>query len=262
MSDFTTDWLSLREAADAAARERAGLDGKLAEALPADGDVLRVLDLAAGAGNNRRYLSPRLGREQRWMLVDDDPALLTAAGAVETRTVDLSGDLDALPLAEVDLVTTSAFLDLVSEAWLERLAAAMAAARVPHALFALTLDPRHDWQPMEPEDAEVADLLHRHMTGDKGFGAALGPGAPAAVERVFEAAGYRVEAADSAWDLGATDGDLQRALLDGYAATARDMVPARAAAIDDWAARRRAHIAAGHGRHRVGHRDHLLRFAG
>ncbi|MBP5856864.1 hypothetical protein KAJ83_07585 [Marivibrio halodurans] len=264
MSAFTNDWLSLREGADSAARERAGLDVALAraveETVPADRPgPLRVLDLAAGAGNNRRYLAPRLPRDQRWLLVDGDAALLAAAGPVETRVMDLAEDLDTLPLDDVDLVTASAFLDLVSAEWLDRLARLLAAARVPLLHFALTLDVRHGWQPQEPEDAEVADLLHRHMAGDKGFGPALGPAAPEAVADCFARAGYAVEAADSAWRLDPSEGALQQALLDGYAGVAGDMAPARAAVVTDWAARRRAHIAARRSHHVVGHRDHLMR---
>lgn len=71
---FDADWLDLREAADHAARSRAGIEQSL---LPLP--WRRILDLGAGTGSNCRYLAPRLGGDQRWWLLDADPQLLAAA---------------------------------------------------------------------------------------------------------------------------------------------------------------------------------------
>ena len=131
MSGFDAEWLALREPADVAARSLA-LTDKLAQALPI-GQPLRVLDLGAGTGSNARFLSPRLPPGQRWLLVDHDAALL--AHASESRGVERStcridvveaelSQLDDLGhcFAAQDLVTASALLDLVSDAWLRLLA--------------------------------------------------------------------------------------------------------------------------------------------
>ena len=71
---FDGDWLDLREAADHAARSRAGIE----QSLPPR-PRRRILDLGAGTGSNCRYLAPRLGGDQRWWLLDADPQLLAAA---------------------------------------------------------------------------------------------------------------------------------------------------------------------------------------
>lgn len=76
MSDaFDVDWLASREPADHAAR--AG--GAIERSLPARART-RGVDLGGGTGSNLRYLMPRLGGEQHWLLLDHDPALLAAAG--------------------------------------------------------------------------------------------------------------------------------------------------------------------------------------
>ncbi len=90
---------------------------------------VRVVDLACGTGSTLRALSPHLPARQSWKLIDNDPALLKRALAtppdkhlaVSAMTLDLSRDLAAALEHPADLVTMSALLDLVSEAWLDRI---------------------------------------------------------------------------------------------------------------------------------------------
>src|SRR6185312_10532497 len=160
MSGFALDWLKLRERYDCAARDP-GLTRRFAAALPARP---RLVDLGAGAGANLRYLAPRLGDGQRWLLVDSDERLLAAAlegpappGAVdvEARRLDLARDLGRLDLAACDGIVANALLDLVSAEWLTALVAKAAAAPRP-LLLTLTVDGRSVWQPLAADDALVA----------------------------------------------------------------------------------------------------------
>ena len=77
---FSADWLHQREPFDAAARDgallRLALDARLAAWCQPDGAPLRVIDLACGTGANLRWLAPRLGGAQQWLVVDHDAALL------------------------------------------------------------------------------------------------------------------------------------------------------------------------------------------
>ncbi len=82
-------------------------------------------------------------------------------------------------MAPLDLVTTSALLDLVSAEWLERLAVEAAARRLP-VYAALTYQGRATLEPAEPFDLEIVAAVNRHQRRDKGFGPALGPEAAAA----------------------------------------------------------------------------------
>lgn len=152
---FAPDWLALREPYDALARSE-----RLAEALIARLPARpRLIDLGAGTGSLLRWLAPRIGRAQAWTLVDSDRALVEEAfdviadraegigfkvtfpnrktllvhapgGAwrIEALIADLAEAPRNLPLQQADAVLSSALCDLVSAAWVERMAAAL---RVP-----------------------------------------------------------------------------------------------------------------------------------
>src|SRR5262249_60652836 len=108
---FTVAWRRRREPADAAARA----PELVAPFARGATRPLRVGALASGTGANFRYLAPRLGEPQDWLLVDHDPVLLAAAGGgARTLTLDLARSLEALPFEQFDLITASALLDLVS----------------------------------------------------------------------------------------------------------------------------------------------------
>ena len=260
MSTFSAAWLALREPADAAARSAA----LLAPLLHAPAGTRRIVDFATGTGANIRYLAPRLEGPQSWLAIDRDPRLLAAVErstwpphvGVETRILDLGAGLDARLLEGCRLVTASALLDLVSRVWIERLARACADAGAD-ALFALTYDGRIEWSPGDPDDARVRTLVNRHQRRDKGFGSALGPDAVASAAACFRALGYEVRLAPSDWRLGADSGALQDALIAGWHTAAAEVEPAASGALDAWAARRRALLAAGASRLVVGHADLL-----
>src|SRR4051794_1681977 len=261
MAGFSAEWLSLREPADQAARSLA-LTHAVFDALPA-GTPWRILDLACGTGSNLRYLIRTIGTAAAggtrpdWLLVDHDPALLACAPAesgIDTRCLDLSTLDDREIFAGRSLVTASALLDLVSEAWLQSLA-----ARCPEAgaavLFALNYDGRILCSPEDPEDAVVVALVNEHQKGDKGFGLAAGPDAPEIAARCFAAAGYRVLRAPSDWILAPDSRQLQQRLIEGWAQAAAEIAPTRARSIDGWRDRRLSHVAAGWSTITVGHED-------
>lgn len=284
MSEFSAEWLELREPFDAAARSQTLVDelrGRLA--LGAQAAPLSVVDLGAGAGANVRYLAPLLGGAQQWRLVDHDGALLEVAlkitrdwaeqrGArveqrgevLHVRTThfacalrceqrDLS-TIVALELPERGLVTAAALLDLVSATWLEQLARRCAAARAS-VLFALSYDGRTVCAPGEPEDALVLELFNRHQLGDKGFGPALGAGAARAAEAALHRHGYTMAARPSDWQISPDDDVMQRGLLDGWLGAAIETEPERRAELDAWHARRQHHVSAHRSTLRIGHVD-------
>lgn len=265
MSGFSADWLGLREPYDHKARDK-GLVARVASALRAD--PVRVIDLACGTGSTARALAPALRQVQTWRLVDHDPLLLAEARrrtaglsniTVETTTADLAVD-PAVALTEpFDLVVTSAFLDLVSDAWIGRLANALAAARKPF-YAALTYDGRAAFSPAHPRDAEMIDAFNRHQRTDKGFGPAAGPDGAMATIAAFEARGFTVEHASSDWLFGPTDQTIQRPMIDGWATAAREIGVAPAT-VDAWAAARHAAIDAGEATMMVGHVDVFAHFA-
>ena len=174
---------------------------------------------------------------------------------VEMRVQDL-GALDEPSLfAGRHLVTASALFDLVSEAWLRRLASCCRTAGAS-ALFTITYDGRFTCDPAESEDERVRTLMNRHQGRDKGLGGpAEGPGAAACAARCFTDEGYRVTMEGSDWVLGPGDAAMQQTLIDGWAEAAFAVSPGDAQRIALWRVRRLAHVAAGISHLVVGHQD-------
>lgn len=254
MSEDLSAWLGLREAADARARSTV-VTAALAAALPAV-RPLRCVDLASGTGANIRYLATRLPRPQDWLAVDRDAALLAQVPAgVFTRCMDL-GNLDGPRLfAGRQLVTASALLDLVSEAWIRGLARQCRRAECG-VLFALVYDGRSTCDPAEHEDDEIRRMFNLHQQrSDKGFGIAAGPEAPAIAAGCLAEEGYVVRRERSDWELTASEAALQRALVRGWADASIEIAPGQARAIRGWLARRLGHIDDGRSRIVVGHED-------
>ncbi len=263
MSGFSAEWLALREPADIRARSRAvtGLAASLTAARSG-----RIIDLGCGSGSLPRDFAPRLPSPRDWLLVDDAQALLDEAArrcrdlpgvaTLATLRTDLAADLSFIGERSTALVTASALLDLVSDAWLARLVAACVTARAP-LMAMLNVDGRIDIDPPLPDDVPVITCFGAHQRGDKGFGPALGPTAAArAVER-FRAAGYGVKTARSDWSLGAEDAVLIGHLLDGWIAAATEIAPADSIRFARWLTLRREQLAAGRLSVRVGHEDLL-----
>lgn len=258
MSSFSADWLALREPADHRARSR-----RLMQAVRdrlAGGTTVSIVDLAAGTGSNLRYLAPGWDRSQAWLLVDQDPDLLSRARPVgsatlATRVTDLT-DVEQLPaiLDGRDLITASALLDLVSQTWLEQMIAACHRTRAS-VLFALTYDGRMECTPEDPGDAAVRALVNQHQRTDKGFGPALGPGAADCAADLLGAAGYRVLRESSDWQLEPDETELQRQLILGWAEAAAELATGDTRSILGWRDRRLAHVTANRSRLVVGHQD-------
>jgi hypothetical protein len=281
---FPLDWLKLRESADLAARNPA-LARNFAAALPAR-RPLHLIDLAAGSGANTRALLPRIAGDQHWRLIDRDRELLDAQGEeftlwarrqgypitagggriaieaqparwhAEAMPLDLDHDFATLQELEFDGITAASFFDLVSDPWLARFVALLAERPVPF-LAALTVDGRRDWQPRLDEDAIIAEAFAAHQRRIKDFGAALGGGAPAALEAALGQAGFRIERAASDWHLGPRDGALLAVLITGEASAAREAAPRASDRIVAWENQRRAQLVEGALRLTVGHCDLL-----
>lgn len=282
MTGFSADWLGLREPADTAARPPNLIDW-IAPSLPRDRSV-HVLDLATGTGSNLRYLAPRIGGLQQWVLADHDPALLGAmperlatwaaandvavgtAGKsltllgtgfscrVDRLQVDLARDLGTLDFTRFDLVSTAALLDLVSDVWLEDLVR-RCVDNGCSILFALSYDGRIDCTPVDAFDSRIRDLVNDHQRTEKGFGPALGPDAATRTVRLLERLGYEVRAEQSDWRIDAAQSALQAELITGWASAAAEVALDERASIEAWLQRRLASVRDGQSRLVVGHVD-------
>ncbi|MBS7811090.1 class I SAM-dependent methyltransferase [Roseococcus pinisoli] len=284
--EFSGDWLDLREPFDADAR-----DTDLVEILMQHLDEKarpRLLDLGAGTGSLTRWLGHFVARPHSWILADADAELMSRAfdtlmdaaeemgwkatwpqkkalllhspeGAwrIEGILTNLADAPEGLPLDRVDVVTCSALCDLVSEAWLVRMAAALARRRLPF-YAALNVSGRERFSPPLAGDALVARGFLRDQRRDKGFGGiALGPDAPAVIARVFAAQGYEVRRAPSPWIVPRQARDMAHELALGHAEAALRHEKRSTAQIRDWADIRAAQADDGRLAVRIEHQDLL-----
>ena len=264
MSGFSAQWLAMREPYDRAARNGAVLDA-LAEAF-ADTSAVTVTDFGCGTGSTMRAISPRLSARQSWRLIDNDQALLEAAGeaapalaSVTTVAIDLAGDIEQA-FGACDLVATSALLDLVSAAWLDRLVVSV--SRLSRPLYAaLSYDGVVALTPESRHDAAVIAAVNRHQRTDKGFGPALGPDAARTAPERFRRAGFAVLEGRSDWRFGVDDRDIQIEMLAGWARAAGE-IGVDPSILKGWLCERRDHVIAGRSQMRVGHVDFFARPTG
>lgn len=259
MSGFSAAWLELREPYDRKARNGTVLDAVAAAF--ASHNAISIVDVACGTGSTLRALSPRLKARQSWRLADNDLSLLARTPqsslpdlAVATAPTDLNRDLEAALDGPLDLVTTSALLDLVSNDWLQRFAIEAAARRLP-VYAALSYDGRAELAPAEDGDAKVIAAVNRHQRTDKGFGPALGPEAASSAVAMFKRVGYEVVQGPSDWRFEPPDRDIQAEMLAGWGHAAREIGDLSSSAVAEWLALRRSHVAAGRSSIRVGHVD-------
>jgi hypothetical protein len=260
MSGFSSDWLKLREPYDAAARNADVLAAVLA-AIRGQRSI-SVVDLACGTGSTLRAIGGRLPSRQHWRLVDNDLGLLGSAATlgrppevvVTAQAIDLERDLELALDGPIDLITTSALLDLVSEDWLERLIVEAAARRLP-VYAALSYDGRVSFDPVESFDAQIVSAVNRHQRGDKGFGPALGPEAVRHAADIFKRIGYSFVEGRSDWTFGTADQPIQREVLIGFAKAVGELGELPEQRVADWLAWRLGQVAASASVMRVGHVD-------
>lgn len=292
---FSAEWLALREPADARARD-AGLTEQLAR-LARLSSPAHFIDLACGTGANLRYLAPRIGGDQQWLLVDNDATLLEKVRGAASAPVDDALTDDGAALREgvgaagkqvraahrmatvagfrietrrLDLATGLLALDfapgvvVTASALLDLVSNEWLTELVEHcranrcaALFALSYDGRITLTPSDHDDEWIRQLVNRHQLSDKGFGPALGPAASQRARELFGKAGYEVRTARSDWHLLPTERSLQQALLEGWAGAATELAPNETDRCAHWLARRSAHVANESSRIVVGHEDLL-----
>jgi hypothetical protein len=273
---FSPEWLRLREPVDHRSRDKTLLAKAASYLVNKDEPV--IYDLGAGAGSNLRGTAPALGQRQRWVLVDYDPALLsasldylsqwaeksrpTAAGLeleksgklirVEVKRADLNANPAPWGEQKPDLVTSAALFDLVSEPWIDRFCAVLAKDKLP-LYTTLVHDETAKWSPAHEADAQMSAAFERDFGKEKGFGPSAGNEAIGTMAGKLQSLGYDAQLADSPWKLDANDHPLIEQLAGGWANAVRETKAVSEDVIQKWLAARKARGTACV----VGHKDLL-----
>jgi SAM-dependent methyltransferase len=260
-------WLALREPADAAARAL-GLVDAIPPALASTGRLV-VHDLGSGTGSMARWLAPQLPGPQHWVLHDRDGELLDLAAAnppveasgrapvtVETRRGDITR-LAPAELADADLVTASALLDMLTADELDRLVATCAGPGCP-VLIALSVTGRVEMAPGDPIDRAVTDAFNDHQRRTIGTRTLLGPDAVGAAATAFRRLGRDVALRPSPWRLGPAHRALTAEWFTGWLAAACEQRPEQEPVADAYRRRRLVEAAAGRLAVTVHHQDLLV----
>ena len=258
MSGFSSQWLTSREPIDRQARNPEIL-AQVANHFR-DQQKVVIADIGSGTGSTLRAMSGTLAGDVHWHLFDNDPELLAFSdelnpgNLVESHETDLSSSLAAVFQNDPDLVTTSAFLDLVSHDWISRLANELASRRIPF-YASLSYDGRAKCEPPHSADADLFRAFNRHQETDKGFGPALGPMAVAVTIKELKDVGFQVFTGHSDWVADGQYKTFQELLLEGWHAAACELDAVNSARFDDWLMERLAHIHTGQLEVQVGHQD-------
>ena len=207
MEKFSSDWLSLREQEDLLARNTNVLE--CVKNYLRNEQRLNILDIGCGTGATMRVLQPEFTQPQHWTLLDADKELLVQAQCLnqplvydshitmKTECVDLTEDFGFLQ-RKCSIVTATAFLDLVSESWIQKFAQALKDNN--HSFYcSITPTCSIELTPAVSLDDRVISAFNTHRYTNKGFGLSLGGDAAKYTLEIFQNLGYQLTSAFDTW---------------------------------------------------------------
>ncbi|BDW10424.1 hypothetical protein PSHI8_05060 [Polynucleobacter sp. SHI8] len=276
MSEFSAQWLGLREPVDHRSRNQdlqAQVMSYLAQIKTVHPGSVRLTDLGSGTGSNLRALAPQLNSMQHWTLIDYDAALLHTArttllawadSEIQTSILGLAVNPSAQvkPLSIIKqnktIVVEFKCIDLYKDyrAILDEPADIITAAAffdlvaepwlsefctyLSKPLYTvLTYDGIEKWSPPEMMDVEILKAFHQHQRTDKGFGSALGPSAAERMQSLLQGRDFKVVSAQSNWMMDDHDRDLIEQLATGTARALREIGTLPNLVVDQWEKNRR-----------------------
>jgi len=270
---FDGEWLEAREGPDHRARSVV-LTDRLQQWLQRQYDVSTgtrlaepavMADIGSGRASNAMYISRRLRIPQVWHLIEQDADLLTT-GMERLRATGLPvighnvmltvDDMDDQLPSTLHLLTASALIDLVSEAWLQALAAAVS-RRQAGVLVVLSYAGDFELSPVDSDDVRLKELVNSHQHRDKGSGSALGPDATIRFRQLLQARGLDVYVENSPWRLDGNDVAVVESLLRGWVCAAEEQAPDAEDWLNAWLDRRLSQLERGELQVTVAHYDLL-----
>ena len=182
MHEFQNKWLNLRETVDRNSRNERIL--YLINEFFKNKKNIRIVDLGSGAGSNYRFLKSRLLNNQYWSFVDishqstnyfkKNIKLSSKIKKTNFKIVDVINNLEKINFNDYNLVTGSAFLDILPKTWFKNFHKLNLDTEIVY--FALNYNGNFKFFPKHKDDKKILNIFNKDQKSDKGIGeVAVGP---------------------------------------------------------------------------------------
>ena len=192
MHKFNNDWLFYREKIDSISRNK-----KIIEKINRyfkDYKILSIADLGCGTGSNYRYMYPKIKVKQKWDMIDISFESIKEFKKITANTnkiininykkFDLIKDIKKFKFENYDLITGSAYLDIMPKEWFYEFKKQNLNTKVIY--FSINYDGYFKFYPKHKDDEYVLQLFNKDQESDKGIGKkAVGKNCSQIINKVF-----------------------------------------------------------------------------
>lgn len=207
MHEFNNNWLKLRETVDKKSRNLKII--KLINKKFNNNEPISIIDLGTGAGSNFNYLKTKLKFYQNWVFTDISSNSMNyfkrniklSNKIIKTKfqIFDVIKDLNKIKFKSFDIVTGSAFLDILPQRWFYKFHKFNINTEI--VLFALNYNGDFKFFPEHKYDKNIVNLFNKDQKTDKGIGnKAIGPDCSDLIKNVFKKT-HRTYLMNSKWDV-------------------------------------------------------------
>ena len=205
MHEFQNKWLNLRETVDRNSRNKRIL--YLINKFFKNKKNIRIVDLGSGTGSNYRFLKSQLLNNQYWFFVDishqstnyfkKNIKLSSKIKKTNFKIVDAINNLEKINFNDYNLVTGSAFLDILPKTWFKNFHKLNVDTEIVY--FALNYNGNFKFFPKHKDDKRILNIFNKDQKSDKGIGeVAVGPDCTELINKVFKRT-HKTYVLDSRW---------------------------------------------------------------
>ena len=208
MHEFENSWLFQREKIDNISKNKLIIK-KINRYFKSDQNI-KLMDLGTGTGSNFRFLSKKIvQKKQHWTLIDISKKSLLAAknkisisNKIESLSIinkNLIKNINQVDFNEFDIVTGSAFLDIMPLDWFKKFYQQNKKTKIIY--FAINYDGFFQFYPKHKHDKKVLHLFNNDQKSIKYKKVkAVGPDCTKIIEKQFLKT-HKTFSFNSNWDI-------------------------------------------------------------